>query len=736
MIVSAFNTWAQSVPNGGFENWNVTSYNDLMYWYCSNEDNKGNPVNVTRVTDSYHGTYAALLSTVMTGTNLNFAFIANGDPMNIKGQGVPYNQQATGFSFRYKCNIMTNDSALVWIIFKKSGAKIGEYIKKVTGTQTNYTLGSMTFSLSQSPDSIIFAAASSNPFNYTGPAGSTFQLDSMLFTGVSSQPLNFNGSFEQWQMVNSALPLGWNISSGSNANYFQTNDAYSGSYALQLVTNMNSSYARADDATSGTPTPSTTIGGNPFTNQNDSLIFYYKYAPSNSNDSAQVQLGFKKLGNYFQFQNDLLPASPSYIRHKININLSQTPDTLVIWINSSKNWSVAPSYAGAVLKIDNMYLTSQVVPVSDFTMPTACGGQMLQLFDNSSNLPTAYSWTLAGATPSTSTSQNPGVTYSTPGTYTIMHTASNSSGPGNVVIKTITVNATPTLSVTGPNTICTGNIITLNVTGASTYTWMAGPNTSTIAVSPTITTSYSVAGTTAGCMNTAYMTVTVNPTPTVSVTGPNTTCSGNMIILNVTGANTYTWAIGPNTSTIAVSPTITSSYSVTGTDIKGCTNTAYMTVTVNPSPTITAISNTSLICVGQSATLTANGGTSYTWTPGGVASSIVISPTISGTYSLVGKDANGCTNTTQITQSVSACTGINSYEQEKELVVYPNPGNGTFTVKSAGNDMITISNEMGQVISTKELNENNDHKVQIDGLSQGVYFVIGRFVKTKLIVVK
>ncbi|HWY11134.1 MAG TPA: hypothetical protein VN026_07410, partial [Bacteroidia bacterium] len=288
---------AQSIPNGGFENWNVTSYNDPMYWHCSNDDNKGNPVNVTRLTDPYHGTYAVLLSTVMTGTNLNIAYIANGDPTKINGQGIPYNQQATGFSFRYKCNILTNDSALVWVIFKKSGVKIGEYIKKITGTQTNYTLGSMTFSLSQTPDSMIFAAASSNPFNYTGPAGSTFQLDSMLFAGVSNQPLNFNGSFELWQIVSSADPLGWSVNS-SNTNS-QTTDKYSGNYALRLQSISSGTVAYPGNATNGIPSPSTTLGGSPFSNQIDTLIFYYKYVPTNSNDSAMVSLNFKKNFTYF-----------------------------------------------------------------------------------------------------------------------------------------------------------------------------------------------------------------------------------------------------------------------------------------------------------------------------------------------------------------------------------------------------------------------------------------------------
>jgi hypothetical protein len=664
LIALTFKMFPQSIPNGGFENWNVTSYNDLMYWYCSNENNNGNPVNVTRVTDPYHGSYAALLSTVMTGTNLNFAFIANGDPSKVAGQGVPYNQQATGFSFRYKCNIVTNDSAFVWVIFKKSGVKIGEYIKKITGTKTNYTLGSMTFSLSQAPDSMIFAAASSNPFSYTGPAGSTFQLDSLLFTGVSGQPVNFNGSFEQWQMISSATPLGWNTSSNNSAT--QTNDMYSGNYALRLQTMSSGTVAYPGNATNGTPASSTTIGGTPFSNQIDTLVFYYKYAPANSNDSAMVNLNFKKNFNFFSSYSAWFPAAGSYTKAKMPINLSMAPDSLIIFLNSSKSWTVPGTYGGADFKIDNMYMTSQVVPVTDFIMTNACVSQNFQAMDNSSNLPTAYSWTLAGATPSTSTLQNPLVIYNSPGTYTIIHSTSNSFGNGSIVTKTISVNPTPTLSVTGLNTICSGNSVVLNVTGASTYTWMAGPNTSTISVTPTITASYSVAGTTAGCMGYAYM-----------------------------------------------------------------------TVTVNPNPTVTAVSNTSLVCIGQSATLTANGGTSYTWTPGGVAASIVISPTTTGTYSLIGKDVNGCTNTTMLTQSVSACAGVNELTGNNTgLIVYPNPNNGAFTIKSKTEDVIALINALGQEIKTITLNEGNNYTYSLSDVPSGIYFANGSSARFKIMVTK
>lgn len=665
LIASASGMFSQSIPNGGFENWNTTTYENPMYWYTSNNESSGNILNVTKVNDPYHASYALHLATVPNGPNIELAYIANGNPTNPAGQGIPYNEQASGLRFHYKCNILPNDSALVWVIFKKSGAVIGNYVTKITGTQTTYTVQNVAFSLSQAPDSIIFAATSSDPFNYTGPAGSTFQLDSVNFTGVSSQPINFNGSFEQWQMVTSTTPLGWTVNSSSSSS--QTTDNYSGNYAIRLMTTSGGTVGYPGNATNGISTPSTTLGGNPFSNQIDTLVFYYKYSPVNSNDSAMVSLNFKKNFVYFQVLNKLLPAAGSYTQAKMPINLSMAPDTLVMFLNSSKNWSVPATYAGAEFKVDNMYLTSQVIPVSDFTTTSvACSGQTLQLTDNSSNLPTAYTWTMTGATPSVSSSQNPVVSYTSPGTYTVVHSTSNSFGNGTVVTKTISVNTTPTVGVTGFNNLCIGSSVILTANGASTYVWAAGPTTPTIAVSPTVTTSYSVTGTTAGCMNTANMTVTVNPLPT-----------------------------------------------------------------------ITAVSNSSLICTGQSATLTANGGTSYTWTPGGPGSTIVVSPTVTSTYTINGTDANGCNNVSSFTQSVSACTSVNELAGgDSGLIVYPNPNNGSFTIKSTTEDVISLINELGQTVKTIELNEGNNYTSSLSDMPAGIYFANGLNTKFKVVVIK
>jgi PKD repeat protein len=69
-------------------------------------------------------------------------------------------------------------------------------------------------------------------------------------------------------------------------------------------------------------------------------------------------------------------------------------------------------------------------PVANFSgNPTnICDGNSVNFTDASSNNPTSWSWAFPGGTPSSSSSQNPTVTYNTPGTYNVSLTASNSTG--------------------------------------------------------------------------------------------------------------------------------------------------------------------------------------------------------------------------------------------------------------------------------------------------------------------
>ncbi len=146
---------------------------------------------------------------------------------------------------------------------------------------------------------------------------------------------------------------------------------------------------------------------------------------------------------------------------------------------------------------------------------------------------------------------------------------------------TVTTSSPPTVNATASSTnICSSSTSTLTASGATSYLWNTGASTSTISVSPTVNTTYSVTGTTLGCSNTDIITITVNALPTVSIAGTATLCTSTSSVLSASGALTYLWNTSETTTSINVSPSSFTTYTVTGTDANGCS--ASDTHSVNP----------------------------------------------------------------------------------------------------------------------------------------------------------
>jgi len=159
-------------------------------------------------------------------------------------------------------------------------------------------------------------------------------------------------------------------------------------------------------------------------------------------------------------------------------------------------------------------------------------------------------------------------------------------------------------SITGVSTICVGGMITL-ADSSSSGIWSA--SNSTIA---TIGSTGIVAGITAGIDTISYSitnscgtatttkTITVNPLPSISASSGVAICNGSSTTLAATGGITYSWSpsVGLSCSSCPspiASPSVTTTYVVTGTDVNSCSNTATVMVTVNPLPgTVAAWQNT------------------------------------------------------------------------------------------------------------------------------------------------
>ncbi|HXK91439.1 MAG TPA: T9SS type A sorting domain-containing protein, partial [Bacteroidales bacterium] len=95
-----------------------------------------------------------------------------------------------------------------------------------------------------------------------------------------------------------------------------------------------------------------------------------------------------------------------------------------------------------------------------------------------------------------------------------------------------------------------------------------------------------------------------------------------------------------------------STYTVTGTNLNGCTNTATVSITVNASPTININANPQSICIGSSTIISASGATTYSWSNGMSGSQITVSPTNTTTYTVTGTNTFNCSNTATINITV------------------------------------------------------------------------------------
>jgi hypothetical protein len=119
----------------------------------------------------------------------------------------------------------------------------------------------------------------------------------------------------------------------------------------------------------------------------------------------------------------------------------------------------------------------------------------------------------------------------------------------------------------------------------------------------------------------ALVTVTSAPTPLISVNAsPSVICSGSSTGLAANGTTSYQWAPAGSLSAstgdvVTASPTITTTYTVTGFNSSGCTASSSLSVNVVPQPQINLSVYDTSICLYQSVTVSASGANSFAWTP-------------------------------------------------------------------------------------------------------------------------
>lgn len=294
--------------------------------------------------------------------------------------------------------------------------------------------------------------------------------------------------------------------------------------------------------------------------------------------------------------------------------------------------------------------------LSNVNSSTICPGSVLT-FSNSGGAtytlsPTALTGSVINTFPTTA-----GTTI-----YTITGT-----GPAGNCINSKTISITvfnlPTISISPASpSVCSGKSIVLSASGANTYTWNTGSNGAALTAFPTANTSYSVLGkNTSGCESSASTTVNVITTPIVSIASPSTNvCYGYTMTLTASGATNYLWFNGATTNTINVQPISNATYVVKGNNGGTCFDTAFVSITSLPAPTVLATANNTLVCSGQTVNLSGTGTSiNYLWKPGnllGANQTVQInSPT---TYTLYGQGSNGCAFLSEIYINTKTATSV------------------------------------------------------------------------------
>lgn len=279
--------------------------------------------------------------------------------------------------------------------------------------------------------------------------------------------------------------------------------------------------------------------------------------------------------------------------------------------------------------------------------------------------------------PPLNTSNNPVlVTPTVTTTYTVI--GYNINGCADTTTVQVIVDPTPTLTaIPNPMQICRGGTSTLTAYGALTYTWFppfTGFTGSVMVVSPSVTTQYTVVGTnTFGCNNWTVVTVIVGPNIS-AIAIPSVICAGNSSSLIAGGGVTYTWHPGnQNGAVIVVTPTSSGFYTVVATDNIGCKDSAVVYLQVNPNPTIIAYITPSICCAGDNVTLTATGGTTYTWNPGAIPGNTVsFFATTTTVYTVTSTNIFGCPGSATVLLTVNNCSVVVPIGLAKKATVIKN----------------------------------------------------------------
>lgn len=397
LFVSSF-SFAQQISNGGFENWTVnTLYEEPDSFLSTNSwaYMSSGTGNVTKSLSSFHGLYAAQLTTVLTPNDTMFGGLFIGSPGNqgVNG-GIPYTGQPDSISVYVKYNIQPNDTAFFIVAFKNSGNMISMAVKTFIGTQLTYKRISIATNLPVSPipDSLVAIISSSNLDPPRMP-GSTLTLDSITMIGTN-QPFP-NPSFENWTPKTSEEPDNWTtinfgVAPSNPLSATKSTNVYNGTYAIRIETINTVWGQQMGFITNGYFGQNGPSGGMPVFANPQKITGYYMYFPIGPDTAlASGQL----YSNSIVIDSNMikLTAKNTYTYFEIPFQYNGWPvaDTLNIAFSSKNMFDTINNGLGSVLYVDDLNILynpvgifSQENSVVQSVYPNPFSNQAVIIFKN------------------------------------------------------------------------------------------------------------------------------------------------------------------------------------------------------------------------------------------------------------------------------------------------------------------------------------------------------------------
>jgi hypothetical protein len=359
-IVLNLSLGAQSIPNGDFEHWTNFHFLEPNQWLTSNVEtiHKNEWITVVPVQGISADGHGVRMMTDGENGRVLSGFVSNTDGDPIEGQGgVPYHDRPTYLIGHMRYHTLYNDTALIVVTFKKQGLIINQHIFKIHGEQTAWHPFEYLLAVSETPDTVIFAASSSNVLNeQVMQTGSYLDLDDLSFSGRFVTEQMPNSDFDLWDSRDIHHAQGWKV---EGMEVDRTTDSPFGDYAVWMSSWRDiDGHVHASGIRTGYMNDfGDWYGGLPYSELLDTLRGFYKYI-SNGEDagllsldmiSDNVSLG----GAYYQFY----PAN-EWTYFEIPLHLNEQPDTLRLQLSSS-SYPYDEALDGSTLIIDNLQLSSQ-----------------------------------------------------------------------------------------------------------------------------------------------------------------------------------------------------------------------------------------------------------------------------------------------------------------------------------------------------------------------------------------